>query len=51
MASFYANENFPKHVTELLRKLGHDVRTADEAGNARIGIQDEDVLALAVKLE
>jgi hypothetical protein len=34
MASFYADEQFPVQVTELLRNLGHDVLTVQEAGNA-----------------
>jgi hypothetical protein len=34
MASFYADEQFPFQVTELLRNLGHDVLTVQEAGNA-----------------
>jgi hypothetical protein len=31
-----------------VRNLGHDVRTADEAGNANQGIDDDAVLAYAV---
>ena len=44
MASFYADENFRHPVVEELRKLGHDVLTAQEAGRAGHGIEDEDVL-------
>ena len=44
MASFYADENFRHPVVEELRKLGHDVLTAQEAGRAGQGIADEDVL-------
>lgn len=32
MARLYANENFPLPVVEVLRRLGHDVLTAGEAG-------------------
>jgi hypothetical protein len=31
MASFYANENFPRRTVEALRALGHDVLTTKEA--------------------
>jgi hypothetical protein len=32
MASFYADEQFPKATTIVLRSLGHDVLTVQEAG-------------------
>lgn len=51
MASFYADEQFPFQVTELLRNLGHDVLTVQEAGNANQRIPDELVLAFAVGQE
>jgi hypothetical protein len=34
VAHLYANENFPLPVVEALRRLGHDVLTSREAGNA-----------------
>jgi hypothetical protein len=35
MASFYADEQFPFQVVELLRNFGHDVLTVQEAdGNS-----------------
>ncbi len=34
MAQFYADEQFPFPVLELLRALGHDVLTVQEAENA-----------------
>ena len=34
MARFFADEQFPLPVVELLRNLGHDVLTVQEAGNA-----------------
>jgi hypothetical protein len=47
MARFYSNENFPLPVVEQLRKLGHDVLTSYEAGNANRSIPDREVLAFA----
>ena len=51
MANFYADEQFPFQVTELLRNLGHDVLTVEEAGNANQRIPDDQVLAFAVGQE
>ena len=48
MARLYANEQFPRLVCKLLRTMGHDVLTVQEAGNANLGIPDEDVLAFAI---
>lgn len=48
MADFYTDENFPLPVVEFLRSLGHDVLTAKAAGNANLGIPDEEVLAFAI---
>jgi uncharacterized protein YukJ len=45
LAQFYADENFRRPVVEALRRLGHDVLTAQEAGRAGIGIDDDTVLA------
>lgn len=50
MASLYADENFPLQVVELLRRLGHDVLTSLEAGQANRAIPDEEVLAFATNL-
>jgi hypothetical protein len=47
MAQFYSNENFPYPVVEELRRLGHDVMTVLEAGNASQKIPDEEVMAFA----
>lgn len=49
MASFYANENFPRRAVEALRALGHDVLTTQEAGNAGQAIPDHEVLELATR--
>jgi hypothetical protein len=50
MDTFYADENFPRAVVEGLRRLGHDVLTALEAGQANRRVPDPDVLAFAVTL-
>src|SRR5690348_6446169 len=50
MDTFYADENFPRAVVDELRRLGYDVLTALEAGQANQGIPDPDVLAFAVNL-
>ena len=47
MAQLYANENFPQPVVEELRRLGHDVLTTQEAGEAGKSVPDEQVLAFA----
>jgi hypothetical protein len=48
MARLYADENYDDRVVEELRKLGHDVLTASEAGQARQRISDALVLAFAI---
>ncbi len=47
MARLYANENFPLPVVEELRRLGHDVLTIHETGQAGQSVPDEAVLAFA----
>jgi predicted nuclease of predicted toxin-antitoxin system len=47
MARLYADEQYPYPVVELLRDLGHDVLTVQEAGRANQKIPDPDVLAFA----
>ena len=49
MPAFYADENFPLPVVEALRRLGHDVLTAFEAGQANERIPDEGVLEFAAR--
>lgn len=44
MARLYADEDFPLPVVKELRRLGHDVRTVQEAGRAGQGIDDAQVL-------
>jgi hypothetical protein len=47
VARLYANENFPQPAVEGLRKLGHDVLTSLQAGNANQGIPDNEVVRFA----
>jgi hypothetical protein len=51
VAAFYADENFPLPVVLALRRLGHDVVTAFEAGQANLGIPDDAVLEYAAQAE
>lgn len=48
MARLYADENFPQPIIMELRRLGHDVRTTQEAGRAGQKTPDEAVLADAI---
>ncbi len=45
MARFYADEQYPLPIVQILRSLGHNVLTVQDAGNA--GLSDEEVLAFA----
>jgi hypothetical protein len=47
MARLYTNENFPLPVVEELQRLGHEVLTTHEAGEAGKSVPDEQVLAFA----
>ena len=47
MARLYADEDFPLEVVEVLRRAGHDVLTAFEAGRANRSIPDAEVLVFA----
>lgn len=49
MARLYADENFPASVVSELRRLGHDVLTAQEAGNADQSVPDQMVLGFAAE--
>ena len=49
MASFYADENFPRRTVEALRVLDHDVLTTQDAGNAGQALPDHEVLDFAYK--
>jgi len=45
VARFYSNENIPLQVVISLRRLGHDVLTSLEAGNANRAVADSEVLS------
>ena len=47
MATLYADEDFSYPAVQRLRQLGHDILTAQEAGQGSQGITDEAVLAFA----
>lgn len=49
MFKFYSNENFPYPTVLHLRKLGYDVKTSQDAGNAGLSISDDEVLSYAIK--
>jgi hypothetical protein len=49
MAKFYSNENFRLSIILELRKLGNDVLTSLEAGNANKSIPDNEVLSFSSK--
>jgi Domain of unknown function (DUF5615) len=51
MARLYADEQFPRETVLMLRTLGHDVLTVQEAGKANQGIPDDEVLAFAASIE
>ena len=40
MARFYTNENVPVQVVAELRRMGHDVVTSLDAGNANSAVPD-----------
>lgn len=47
MARFYADEQFPRRIVEVLQSLGHDVLTVQAAANR--GLPDDAVLAFATQ--
>jgi hypothetical protein len=49
MARLYGDEDFDHAVLEALRDLGHDVLSAQEAGQAGQSVPDLDVLAFATQ--
>jgi predicted nuclease of predicted toxin-antitoxin system len=51
MIKFYSNENFPMDIVRELCRLGYDVLTSYDAGQANQGIPDEEVLAFATQQE
>jgi hypothetical protein len=51
MAKLYSDEDFSYPVVKELRLLGHDVVTAQEFGQANLGVADSAVLAFAIALD
>ncbi|BAZ10191.1 hypothetical protein NIES4071_20050 [Calothrix sp. NIES-4071] len=51
MARLYADEQFPRETVLILRTLGHDVLTVQEAGKANQGIPDDEVVAFAASIQ
>jgi hypothetical protein len=49
VAAFYADECFPMPAVDALRRRGHDVLTAAEAGHANQRVPDHAVLAFATR--
>ena len=47
MTRLYSNENFPLPAVEELRRLGHDVLTIQETGQANQSLSDDAILAFA----
>lgn len=48
MARLYIDEQFPRLASQRLQDLGHDTLTVQDAGNAGLGISDQEVLAHAI---
>jgi hypothetical protein len=48
MARLYGDEDFSYPVIEELRRFGHDVLTAQEAGQANLSVPDSDLLSFAI---
>jgi len=48
MARLYTDENFPLQVADELRKLGHEVLTAQAASKALQALSDVEVLGFAI---
>jgi Domain of unknown function (DUF5615) len=47
VAELHSDECFPLAVVDELRRLGHDVLTAQDAGRSGSGLGDDDVLTFA----
>ena len=50
MAKLYADEQFPLPVVKILRALGYDILTVQDAGKAEQKIPDPEVLHYAISL-
>jgi len=51
MIKLYADEDFNYLAVKILRKMGYDIKTTQEAGKARKGIDDKTQLLYAVSEE
>lgn len=51
MKSLFADENFPFPAVSVLRTLGYEVLTLQEAGKGEQAVPDEEVLLLANSLQ
>jgi hypothetical protein len=49
VARFDSNENIALPAVVELRRLGHDVLTSMDAGNANASVPDDEVLAFAAR--
>jgi hypothetical protein len=49
VSKFHSDENFDRHVVEELRKLGHNVLNAFEAGRPNQGIPDREFLDFGIR--
>lgn len=49
MARLYTNENFPISIALELRRLGHDVLTIQDTGQAGKSLSDPDNLDVAIR--
>ena len=49
MARLYADENFPLPAVEELRRLGHEVKTVQDAGGGEQSWSDLEVLRRAIE--
>ena len=47
MTKIYADEHFPRLISEMFRTAGYDVLTVQQAGRANLKIPDEEVLSFA----
>jgi predicted nuclease of predicted toxin-antitoxin system len=50
MIKLYADENIPKSIITILRELGHNILTAQEAFKANQRIPDSEVLTYATQI-
>jgi len=50
MVKLYADEQFPLPVVKILRTLGYDILTVQDAGKAEQKIPDPEVLHYAISL-